>query len=113
MALAEAKSTSLTRSPRRQQRWHTLCGVRRSRRVGGSFSLDVRAHRESFGASWTTTHSPSRELERAARTLARDPAAKARATQILREELRNATTAEREGIIAAITLLERFTGKSH
>jgi hypothetical protein len=53
------------------------------------------------------------ELEMAARILARDPVAKALATQILREELRTATPAERDRIIAAITLLERAALKSH
>ena len=53
------------------------------------------------------------EFEMAARTLARDPAAKALATQILREELRTATAAERGKIIAAITLLERAPLTSH
>jgi hypothetical protein len=53
------------------------------------------------------------ELEMAACILARDPTAKALATQILREELRTATAAERPGIIAAITLLERATLRSH
>jgi hypothetical protein len=53
------------------------------------------------------------DLEMAVRTLARDPTAKAKATQILREELRTATAEERHGIITAITLLERASFASH
>ncbi|HEY3948190.1 hypothetical protein [Phenylobacterium sp.] len=41
--------------------------------------------------------------------LASDPDAKARATSILREELRGATSLERSHLIALITLLERAT----
>jgi hypothetical protein len=53
------------------------------------------------------------ELEIAVSILARDTTAKALATKILREELRTATAAERPGIIAAITLLERVSLRSH
>ena len=53
------------------------------------------------------------EMVRAVQILSRDPAAKARATQILREELRTATTAERNKIINAITLLERAAIRPH
>lgn len=53
------------------------------------------------------------DLKMAACVLARDTTAKALATQILREELRTATPAERPGIIAAITLLERAPLRSH
>lgn len=48
-------------------------------------------------------------IARALRTLSRDPAAKARATSILREELRSATPAERSRLIDLIMLLERPT----
>jgi hypothetical protein len=47
------------------------------------------------------------EVERALRTLSRDPAAKARATSILRDELRGATPLERSRLIALISLLEQ------
>jgi hypothetical protein len=40
--------------------------------------------------------------------VARDPAARARATQILRDELRIATRAERARLIEAITQLDRI-----
>ena len=53
------------------------------------------------------------EMDRAVRILARDPAAKALATQVLREELRTATPAERGKIIEAITLLERAAIRPH
>jgi hypothetical protein len=53
------------------------------------------------------------DVVRALHMLARDPVAKARATQILREELRTATTAERAQLIAAITLLDRQAPKAH
>jgi hypothetical protein len=53
------------------------------------------------------------EVVRALHALSRDPAAKAQATQILREELRSATTAERAQLIAAITLLDRVAAKAH
>ncbi|HEX3887928.1 MAG TPA: hypothetical protein VHW05_10560 [Phenylobacterium sp.] len=48
------------------------------------------------------------EVARALRALARDPAARARATQILRDELRIATRAERARLIEAITQLDRI-----
>jgi hypothetical protein len=53
------------------------------------------------------------DVVRAIHTLSRDPAAKARATQILREELRTATSTERAQLIAAITLLDRAGPKAH
>jgi hypothetical protein len=53
------------------------------------------------------------EVARAVHILSRDPAAKARATQILREELRTATSAERAQLIATITLLDRAGAKTH
>jgi hypothetical protein len=53
------------------------------------------------------------EVVRALHALSRDPVAKARATQILREELRTATSAERAQLIAAITLLDRAAAKAH
>ncbi len=48
------------------------------------------------------------DAERLLRALVRTPATRARATSILREELKGAPAQERPQLVALITLLERF-----